>query len=185
MRRLVLGCGALAHSVLDALGARDGELLVLDPDPSRVETLRNEKIVAERGDVTDPATVGAAGPADLVFIAADDPVQNVAAAEAVRESIPGAYVVLHLGEDAPRRIRERAAELADRCVDPGRALLSTVAERAEGDAAVRARELEAVLEGVEGTLGVLTHDNPDPDAIAAATALCSVAESLGVEAEPC
>jgi len=185
MRRLVLGCGALAHSVLDAFAARDGELLVIDPDTSRVETLRNEKIVAEQGDVTDPDVVRGAAPADFVFVGADDPAQNAAALEALREAIPGAYAVANVGEDATRALRARITDLGDRVIDPGDALLAAVADRADGDAAARGRALKRTIEGIDGTLGVLTHDNPDPDAIAAAAALAMVADSFDVDAEPC
>ncbi len=185
MRRLVLGCGALAHSVLDAFAARDGELLVLEPDASRVETLRNEKVVAEQGDVTDVEVVRGAGPADIVFVAADDPAQNAAALEAVRTALPDAYAVANVGEDAPRALRARITELADTVIDPGDALLAAISERADGDAAGRARHLKQTLGNIDGTLGVVTHDNPDPDAIAAATALAAVAETVDVPAEPC
>ena len=185
MRRLVLDCGGLAHSALETLAERDGELRVIDPDASRVEALRNEKIVAERGDVTDVETIRAAAPADIVFVAGTDPARNVAAADIVREAMPDAYLVVHAGEGTPRALREQIEGVADRIFDPGVAVLGAIEGQLNGDVAVRARELQAALRGVEGTLGVLTHDNPDPDAIAAAVALCRIAASIGVDAEPC
>jgi nanoRNase/pAp phosphatase (c-di-AMP/oligoRNAs hydrolase) len=185
VRRLVLGCGSLGRSVVDALADRGGELRVLDPDESRVETLRNEKIVAERADVADPEIVAGAGPADVVLVAGDDSGQNRAAAAAAVEACPDAIHVVYVGDDATAAHRAAMRAAADRLVDPGAVILDVAADALEGGAAGRLPALKRALQAVEGTLGVFTHDNPDPDAIAAAVALCRIAESIGIEAEPC
>jgi nanoRNase/pAp phosphatase (c-di-AMP/oligoRNAs hydrolase) len=185
VRRLVLGCGGLGHSVVESLIDREGELRVLDPDASRVETLRNEKVVAERADVTDPAVVAGAGPVDVVLVAGDDADQNRAAAAVAAEVYPDSVRVAYVGEDATAAHRSAVRAAADRVVDPGAVILEAAAEALVDGQTERLSDLKRALRSVEGTLGVFTHDNPDPDAIAAAIALCRIAESIGVEAEPC
>lgn len=185
MSRLVLGCGRVGHAIIDAVAERDGPLQVIEADESRVETLRNEGVSAERGDVTDPEVVGAAGPADVVVVAGDDPGVNRRAVEATRSAFPSAHLIAYVGTDATSAQRAAIEADADRTVDPGVALVDRIEGAFVGDATARARELRGVLATVEGTLGVFTHDNPDPDALASAIALEAVADSVGIEAEVC
>ncbi len=183
--RLVLGCGTVGHAVLDSLTERGDDLRVLDPDEERVETLRNEKIPAEHADVTDPVAVAGTRRPDVVFVAGDDAGQNLAAVRTATEAYPDAYLVAYAGENATREQRESVAELADRSVSAGAAMLAFVDEVVAAGDRDRARQLRRVVESVDGTLGVFTHDNPDPDAIASAVALVRIAESIGVNAEVC
>jgi NAD(P)-dependent dehydrogenase (short-subunit alcohol dehydrogenase family) len=69
--RLVLGCGTTGHALVQSFAGRRGDLFVIDPDESRVESLRNEKVAAEVGDVTDPDGV------DGLFADAKDEVGTV------------------------------------------------------------------------------------------------------------
>jgi nanoRNase/pAp phosphatase (c-di-AMP/oligoRNAs hydrolase) len=183
--RLVLGCGTVGHAVLDALADGGDDLRVLDPDEDRVETLRNEKIPAEQADVTDPVAVAGTRQPDVVFVAGDDSAQNATAVRAATEAYPDAYLVAFAGEAATREQRESVAALADRSVSAGEAILASVDDVVGSGAMERARQLRRVVESVDGTLGVFTHDNPDPDAIASAVALVRIAESVGVDAEAC
>jgi nanoRNase/pAp phosphatase (c-di-AMP/oligoRNAs hydrolase) len=183
--RLVLGCGTVGHAVLDALADGNGNLRVLEPDESRVEALRNEKIAAEQADVTDPVAVAGTRRPDVVFVAGDDAGQNAAAVGAAREAYPDAHLVAYAGAEATRGQRAAIEERTDRVVAPGEALLSNLDETVESGDAGRARDLQRVLQSIDGTLGVFAHDNPDPDAIASAVALGRIAESVGVDAEAC
>lgn len=54
-----------------------------------------------------------------------------------------------------------------------------------GDAHERPSRLVRTLRGLSGPLLVVTHDNPDPDAIASALGLARVAEAVGVDADVC
>ena len=182
--RLVLGVGTLGSTLVEALADREGLLHVLTGDPSRVETLRTESVAAERADPTDPEDVAAIAPVDVVLVASDDADANRAAAEAAREAHPDALLVVYVGEDATAPQRSRLAALADRLIDPGGAMLAHIEAIVTTRSDERARGLREALVAVD-RLGVFTHDNPDPDAIASAVALVRIAESLGVEAEAC
>ncbi|GGL61355.1 DHH family phosphoesterase [Halocalculus aciditolerans] len=184
MTRLLLGCGATGHDVLDRIEGWHGDVLVLDPDASRVESLRNEKTPAERVDVTDADALDEYD-ADIVFVASDDAGQNVAAARAADAAFADACCVGYTGLDATTQQRDALGAAADRVVSLGDALADRVADAASGSADARLRRLREVLADVEGTLGVFAHDNPDPDAIAAAVTLCRLAETVDVDAEAC
>ena len=54
-----------------------------------------------------------------------------------------------------------------------------------GGADERPSRLVHTLRGLSGDLLVVTHDNPDPDAIASALGLARVAEAVGVDADVC
>ncbi|WP_336034415.1 DHH family phosphoesterase [Halobacterium yunchengense] len=184
--RLVLGCGATGHAVVEALAERRGDLFVLDGDESRVESLRNEKIAAEVRDVTDADAVRSVErDPDVVVVASDDAGVNRLAATAARDAYPDAELVAFLGYGATSDDRDALASLADRVVDPGHAVLEHLDEVAASGSSAKLQALRGTLAGVSGTLGVFTHDNPDPDAIAAGVGLARIAEEFGVDAEVC
>ncbi|MFB6120676.1 MAG: DHH family phosphoesterase [Halobacteriaceae archaeon] len=178
--RLVLGCSTPGNAVLRALGTDD--VHVIEEDTSRVETLRNEGIDARTGDPTDPETVRDAGPADVIFVAGDDPAVNERATTTAAETFPDANLVVFFGTDASRDQRRRMRSRADRGIDAGTAVLGELDDVSVDDVNHR-RGLRNALEGVVGSLAVVPHSNPDPDAIAAAVALVRIARSLGVPAD--
>lgn len=182
--RLVLGCGSAARSVALALDGRRGDLLVLSADDHRVESLRNEGIDAKRADVTDPDELRThAGAPDTVVVGSDDGAHNRQTAEAARAAFPEVFLLAYAGEASPADADALRA-VADQIVDPGKVIGEEILERV-GDAGIRTRRLLGVLRGVDEPLGIFTHDNPDPDAIASAVALRDIAASIGCEAEVC
>jgi len=184
--RLVLGCGTTGHAVVDALAGRRGDLFVLDGDESRVESLRNEKVAAEVGDVTDPAVLERVDqPVDVVVVAGDAAGRNRLAAAAARDVYPDAELLVYLGFDATADDRRVVERVADRVVDPGAAVLEHAEEVTASGASERLQSLRETLQRVDGELGVFMHDNPDPDAIAAAVGLQRIAADVGVDSEAC
>jgi len=181
--RVVLGCGSLAQAVVDALAERPGQLTVLTDDENAVRTFREEGVAAETADVTDEATLGEYAP-DTVVVATADPRRNEAAARAASRAVPGAFLLAYAGSDPPDEILTALDGLADRVVDPTSATVEQVLG-ATGDETLRARKLLSVLRGLDGPLAVVTHDNPDPDAIASAVALERIADRVGTEADIC
>ncbi|WP_135805233.1 DHH family phosphoesterase [Halorussus marinus] len=184
--RLVLGCGTVGQTLVDALAGMSGELLVVDDSENRVETLRDDKVSANCEDPTDSAAVLEAVDApEMVVIADEDPVANREAASLAANYFPDAYLVVYVGRDAAERDRAAMAAVADRLVDPTDALAARVLSVSLGESADRTANLQRTLRGIDGTLGVFMHDNPDPDAIASAVALGRIAAALGVDAELC
>ncbi|MBP1987110.1 DHH family phosphoesterase [Halolamina salifodinae] len=179
--RLVLGCGGVGFDLLQWLG--DGASTVVTDEPTRAESLREANVAAVEGDPTDP--VAYEPDADVILVAADDPERNREVAGAAREAFPDAMLVVYAGEDPARETVDAIEATADRVIDPTTALAERVLDRTVGFESERARGLRQALLAAEEPVAVVAHDNPDPDAIASAVALCRLADRIGVEAEPC
>jgi nanoRNase/pAp phosphatase (c-di-AMP/oligoRNAs hydrolase) len=187
--RLVLGCGTFGRRLALSLRERRDPLLVLDRDAGRVEGLRDEGIPAERAETTDTETVrqraiDALETVETVVLGGDDPSENHTTARAAREAFPDAFLLAYTGRDPTPVDRADLREVADRVVDEGTATAETLRGRID-ETGYRTRRLRRVLRSLEEPLAVLTHDNPDPDAIASAFALERIAETAGVDAEVC
>ncbi|SDY35444.1 DHH family phosphoesterase [Halopenitus persicus] len=183
VRRLVLGCSALGHTLIEHARERRGEVYVVTDDAGWVTTLRESNVPATEADPTDAAAYP--DDVDVVVLAADDAERNLAAARAARRAYPAASIVAYVGVDADAATRESIAAVADRCIDPVAALTRRVLEVVDADADERIVDLVGTLRSLSGPLAVVTHDNPDPDAIASAIGLVRVAESVGMDADAC
>jgi nanoRNase/pAp phosphatase (c-di-AMP/oligoRNAs hydrolase) len=182
--RLVLGCGSVGRRLVASL-AGEADLLVLTDDESRVAALREEGVTAEVADLTNADAIRArAGRVDSVVVGSPSAARNRELALAGREAYPDAFMLAYTGLDATAGDREALAGLADRTVDPGAAVAEALLDRV-GDAGYRLRRLNRVLNAIDGRLAVVMHDNPDPDAIASAVALRTLAERAGLEADAC
>ncbi|WP_226481465.1 DHH family phosphoesterase [Natrinema amylolyticum] len=184
--RLVLGCGTVCRQVTERLSERDGDrLLVITADESVVETLRDESVPARTADPSDPDAIANVDPPDVIFVGSDRTDVNRAALQSARDRFPDASIVAYLGGNATAADRNRFDELADAVVDPTTALADRALDGTASPSAESAIELREHLADIDGRLAVVTHDNPDPDALASAVALVAVAESVGVDADAC
>ena len=181
--RLVLGCGSACKRIVEQLPGDN--VFVVDDDPDLVGSLRDDGIEAQRGDPTDPAVLEDLEEPAVVFVADIDPARSRLAIERARERFPRASVVVYLEGGLEDGDRRELAGLADHIVDAEETVREYVLERAAGNGAQKALALRHRLSTIDGTLAVVTHDNPDPDAIASAVALTTIAESVGLEAEVC
>ncbi|MFB6254999.1 MAG: bifunctional oligoribonuclease/PAP phosphatase NrnA [Halobacteriaceae archaeon] len=184
INRLVLGCGALDADIFDSLVSKQGELHALDSDPDRVETLRNEKIPAHETDFTTIDGIEGYDP-DIIIIGSENQGKNHSAARAARSVYPEAYLIGYLGGDATPHQYNQYSDLVDYMLTPGSLLLDHIDSRLESGIVFRSNQLRETLTSISGTLGIFMHDNPDPDAIASAVALESIANELDIEADPC
>lgn len=183
MRRLVLGCGTVGSDVVAALAGQTGDLHVITDDSGRVSALRDEHIVALEADPRNSDNYP--DHADLVVVAGPSATTNLTAADRARERFPNAVVVAYAGDDATEADLRALREVADRVIDPIGVATTRILDVATGATADRLRELVQTLRSVDGTLAVVAHDNPDPDAIASAVALVRVARFAGTDAEAC
>lgn len=181
MQRLILGSGEAATDVAEAARGRPGETRVLSRDDGHVEALRESGVNATIGDPADPANYPER--ADLVVVAAADTAEADQLADAVESTFPDATVVAFLARGTDEDTCDRLTALADRVIDPEREITQRVRDAATTQSAYRLRALLDTLRGVAEPLVVVTHDNPDPDAIAAALTLVDLAERVGIDAE--
>jgi len=182
LNRLVLGCGAVGVALLEAMPS-GGDLTVVTDGEARAESLREADIPARAGDPVTPAAY--ADQADVVVVVGEDGERNRRVAEAASEAFPEALLVVYTGRDAAPSTTAAIEALADRVIDPVAAMSDQLLDDAAGPESERTRGLRAALRDAEEPLAVVTHDNPDPDAIASAVALTRVAESVDVQAAAC
>jgi nanoRNase/pAp phosphatase (c-di-AMP/oligoRNAs hydrolase) len=183
--RLFLGCGAFGRRLVTALDDRPGDLLVLSDDEGRVASLREGNVKAEAVPVEDAGAIRRrAGEVETVVVAGDDPERNRRLAAVAREAYPDAFRLGYVGADASPADREALRGLVDETVDHGSAVVGSLTGSID-ESGYRTRRLQRVLRRLEEPLAVVTHDNPDPDAIASAVALDRLATRAGVESEVC
>jgi Exopolyphosphatase-related proteins len=180
--RLVLGSSSLGHTIAEELAGGRGDVRVVTDDENREAALVADGVSVTAGDPTAAATLRPLDPPDVVVTAAETPDRNLAAARAARSVFSGATLVAYTGESGTGHVTQMR-EVADRIVDRCRETAGHILERA-GDEAVRLRELQHVLRGLD-RLAVVAHDNPDPDAIASGVALARLAERVGCDPEVC
>ena len=178
MRRLVLGGGTTADRVVGVLSTWPGDLVVVVSDERTASNLASLGALDARvGDPTDLAD--APDGVDTVYVATET--ETLAVARAARERYPDALLVVR----RPVGVDDEVSSVADRVVDDRRLVADALLDATTGEHAERLQRLRRVLTAVDGTLGVITHANPDPDAIGAALALVDVARAMGVDAVPC
>jgi hypothetical protein len=185
MNRLVLGCGSVGLSLVERLADRPEPLVVVVADERRADALREEGVDARSLERTDPdALRTVVGTVDSVVVAPDDGERLLALARTAAEAYPEAFLLACLDANMGDAERRAVADLADRTVDPMTETADYVTDRA-GDDGIRTRKLKRVLRDIDGTLAVLAHDNPDPDAIASAVGLTRLAKASGTDATAC
>ena len=182
-RRLLLGCSAVGHTLVERSRRDHVDLVAITDDTGWASTLRDRNVATVEADPTDPAAYPEG--ATVVLVASDDPERNVAAAEAARSHYPDAMIVAHVGSNPTAAQQNALKSVADRVVDPVAAVASRIQEATGADADEEPVRLLSTLRTLSGPLLVVMHDNPDPDAIASALGLSRVAESIGVPADPC
>ncbi|WEL17896.1 DHH family phosphoesterase [Halorhabdus sp. SVX81] len=190
--RLVVGTGSIARAVTDALCDRPGRLLVAGPDEETNRLCESGAAEWLPVDPTDPAALGKIdAPVETVVVAGATPVGNLAMARHARQAFPSAFLLAYTGTDGHHDDNEQRhsarvglQSVADRVVDPGDVLGSYLQDRVE-TGGLSVHKLREVIANVDGTLAVVMHDNPDPDAIASAIALVRIAERMGCPAEAC
>jgi nanoRNase/pAp phosphatase (c-di-AMP/oligoRNAs hydrolase) len=178
--RVVLGSGSLAHTLVESLTDRPGTLRIVTDDADRLDTLRGDDRTVLQRDPTDPATLASLDPdPELVVVADADAETNLAAARHARASYPAAQILGYTGDEGGDATA--MARYADRVLDPAGLTAEFVLARV-GDEGVRMRGLRRKLRSMD-SLAIVTHDNPDPDAIASAVALARIARASGCDAE--
>ncbi|WP_406670585.1 DHH family phosphoesterase [Methanolobus sp. ZRKC4] len=183
---LILGSGSFGFALAKELRELEKDLIIVDKDSQKVETLRDEAYEAIVGDVSDPTLLDRINTKNLagILILSSDPQANKAALENVRKKVSrDVYCVAR----APDVINMQEMETmgADLVIMPPRMVaksLSRSLERAE--AMRRGNKLTQWFEANKGRkLAIVVHDNPDPDAISSALALKTIAASFNVLAD--
>jgi len=178
----ILGCGSVGHAVADDLVEHGKDVLIIDKDENRVETLRDQDLNAMTADIADPASADEIADRDIVLILASDVEANKAAVRHVRERDGDQYIVARASD--PVSADELSDLGADVTINPSTVIANSALRSIEsGELEFKARQLRDQIEETKDSLGIIVHESPDPDAIASAAALQAIADHLGIEAD--
>ncbi|MDL5360802.1 DHH family phosphoesterase [Halalkalicoccus sp. NIPERK01] len=181
-RYAILGCGSVGHAVADELIEQGKDVLIVDRDDDRVETLRDRDMNAQVGDIRDEEVAAGVVERDVVLILSSDVEANKAAVSNVRALDDDLFVIARASD--PVSGDELADLGANSVINPAAVIAESALRLLEsGELEHRAQHLSDIITATETKLAIVTHDNPDPDAIASAVALRAIAEYLGVEAD--
>ncbi|WP_122088411.1 DHH family phosphoesterase [Halalkalicoccus subterraneus] len=181
-RYAILGCGSVGHAVADELLDQGKEVLIVDRDEDRVETLRDRDMNAQAGDIREQAVAESVADRDVVLILSSDVEANKAAVSNVRGLGDDQFIIARASD--PVSGDELADLGANSVINPSAVIAESALRLLEsGELEHRAQHLSEIITATEQKLAIVTHENPDPDAIASAVALRAIAEYLDVEAE--
>ncbi len=178
----ILGCGSVGYAVAEELVEQGKDVVIVDRDENRVESLRDQDLDARTADITDPEIVDIVGDRSVVLILASDVESNTVALEHVRTQGDDQFVIARASDPVSG---DELAELgADVVINPS----SVIAESAlraltAGELEYNAENLASLLRETDERLAIVTQANPDPDSIASAAALQAIAAHLDVEAD--
>ncbi len=183
---LILGSGSFGFALAKELRELGKEIIIVDKDSQKVETLREEAYDSLVGDVSDPGLFDVINTKNLagILILSSDPKANKVALSNVRKKISqDIYCVVRAPDVITMQEMENMG--ADLVIMPPRVVaksLSRSLERAE--AMRRGNKLTQWFESNKGKkLAIVVHNNPDPDSISSALALQTVADSFNVLAD--
>ena len=155
---------------------------IVEKNAKRVETLRDQNFDAHVGDITKEEVIRKLLSTDLetVMILSSDVKANMAALSAIKERKPDVFVIVRAADPLSK---DKLEELgADAVVYPSSLIAkATLHDLQRAESQRSATRLHQILKSIK-TLGILVHDNPDPDSIASALALRQIAASVDTEA---
>ncbi|MHC1592758.1 MAG: DHH family phosphoesterase [Methermicoccaceae archaeon] len=179
---LVLGGGTMGFAIAKALSSK-GKVLIVDKDPTKVNTFVEQDLDALLGDFTDEQVLKKIkmGRVQAVLITTSQGSVNKKALSTISQIAPHVYVVCR-AENVQNKetLKDMGANLV---LVPHLEIADVVTHSLEKEEAhTKAKLLLEVLEGARGKkLGIIVHDNPDPDAISSALALQKIAASVDIE----
>lgn len=178
--RVVLGGTPLGRRFARQLATWPGELFVLVDDETVAERLREDGIAATETDTSDVSTLAdVVPPPDVVIVASDDPDDATTQLQTVADAYPSAHRIL-ISENS-WSVDEELAQLH---IPVGDYRAIEIAEMVSSQEFLLTMQLLRATNEMDPPVAVVMHDNPDPDAIAAAVGMVHLSEMAGHEAIP-
>lgn len=170
----IFGCGTNGYNIILELAKENERLIVIDKDESRVRHLRDQKFDAYQRDISSADLLSGLPAFEIAFVMAGDPDANLAATATIKKRYPAVQVVARAAD--PVNGQKLTAAGAEVVLYPQEVVArSAILQIRKQHSSRIAQRLFALLAGWEGTLGIITHKNPDPDAISSAVALAEIA----------
>lgn len=185
----VLGSGGIGLALANELGTRDKNIIIIDKDAAKVETLREQNLNALQGDIGEPDVFSKF---DLryiksIFIMSSDINANKNALIHIKKAAPDVLIVTRAHDYQQKEELEAAG--ADLVVLPSKlphkSIAIAIVQYIEKNTSVKlAKDLKKLISQVgDGKFAIIVHNNPDPDAISSAMGLKEIASVVGVKAE--
>jgi len=172
---VVLGCGSTGYHVLQELRSTTGNVVVIDKNDDRIRELRDQGIDAMRRDISAVDFLSGLPVIEIAFILSGDSDANLSAVRAIRETYPHARIMARASDPLIARKLEEAG--ADFVLNQNQLMAKAAIHQINKVYANRvSQRLFTLLASWEGTLGIIAHTNPDPDAISSALALSVIAK---------
>ena len=170
----LLGCGSTGYHILQELRDNAARILVFDRNGDRVRELRDQGIDAVERDITSPDLFSGQLVPEIAFVLSDNDASNLAAVKTLKESDPHVHVLARAPDAiAAARLEEAGADVV---INPHKVMAKASVHQIMKLHSNRiSQRLYSLLAGWEGTLGIIAHKNPDPDAISSALALSVIA----------
>jgi nanoRNase/pAp phosphatase (c-di-AMP/oligoRNAs hydrolase) len=147
----------------------------MDSNPERVQELREQKIDAFFRDLTDPDMLVGIADFDIAFVVSDNHEANSAGMKTIRLHHPNAHIVVRAID--PISEKELVQEGADLVLYPQQVVASAaITHLHKFQKHHLSKQLFDLLASYSGFLGIVTHTNPDPDAISSAMGLAAIAK---------
>lgn len=174
IKYLILGCGSVGYNVIEELHESNDNILIIDNDEKRVTDLRDRRYQAEVGDVGDEDFIAMLPVPEVVFVLTASKNANLLAVQNIRKIFPGANIIARAMDLFSTDVL--ADNGADVVLYPQQVVAKSAVNHMMNLVASRnAQKLHSLLSTWTGTLGIITHKNPDPDAISSAIALSAIA----------
>ncbi len=178
----ILGCGSVGYAVAEELAAQDKDVLIIDRDESRVESLRDQDLDARTADIRESEAADLVADRSVVLILASDVEANKQAVERIRDTNGDQFIIARASD--PVSGDELADLGADVVINPSAVIADSALRALEsGELEYNAATLADILEDTDDKFAIVTQPSPDPDSIASAAALQAIAAHLGVEAD--
>ncbi|VVB86990.1 manganese-dependent inorganic pyrophosphatase [uncultured archaeon] len=185
----ILGSGGIGLALANELGTRDKNIILIDNDSAKVETLKEQNLNAFLGDIEDTEVLEKLDFKHLksVFIVSSDIDANKHALAFIKRTAPDIQTVARAHDYQQKDEMEAAG--ADLVVLPSKlpqkAIALAVVQYVEKITSVKlAQDLKKLVSTVgDGKFAIIVHNNPDPDAISSAMGLKEIAGSVGVKAD--
>ncbi len=178
----ILGCGSVGYAVAEELAEEGKDVLIVDRDESRVESLRDQDLDARTADIRQKEAAELVADRSVVLILASDVEANKRAVEHIRNENGDQFVVARASDPVSGDELEELG--ADIVINPSAVIADSALRALEsGELEYNASKLAELLEETSGRLAIVTQDNPDPDSIASAAALQAIADHLDVESD--
>lgn len=179
---LICGCGSVGYLILEELKKEGARLLCMDSNPERVQELREQNIEAFLRDLTDPDMLQGIDHFDIAFVVSDNHEANLAGLKTVRKNNPRVHIVARAQDPINEKLLMQTG--ADLVLYPQHVVARAAIEHLHRlEKHHLSRDLFNLLASWSGSLGIVTHTNPDPDAIASAMALSAIAKEANPHLE--